>query len=563
MRKYIYTLKSAVLNKVVENYIDYIVNPYHEWRQFANPSVHGGIDYNDGEGIKAMPLRQATACREALWNLPKPRKDKAEADVIAIVDILRRRSLRGENEDGFFTVSSSHLKKIANNYNYILTTLRRMGIISECPQHYEGLYHSTLYRINDESLFHLRRTDTLNRKALVTVEKCDELNDKRHREKLAEAVKATSPQFVERYNANLAKLTIDKEAATAYVEERYSSAGDTLRRNSRLYVISKVIGVDYDKSIRAIDSNGRIYHIGTELQRDLKQFTNIAFSADCKNSHPFLLTYLLLKHRAAGGVSIEEQFSEQSFHTLLWHVISHLRENNGQYNHLLFSDFFCKSLENKRLSKTERAKTMKMVEALESVPGDVWRYIFDVSMGRIWDMFVRAFSEDRSTVKQKVFKSVIYSYPTKRKRKQKVEDAKWVEMFSTLYPTVYESINEIKQSLHDECREKGMTTRLKHPHTIYVNDHRIVYTDKDDVLLPLMLMRLESKIFTKILTILFNKRVVCFGIHDAVAVIRSKLTEDEIKQVMMTVYGQFGLIPTLSVDHYSSSPNGLCGTCDQ
>ena len=70
-------------------------------------------------------------------------------------------------------------------------------------------------------------------------------------------------------------------------------------------------------------------------------------------------------------------------------------------------------------------------------------------------------------------------------------------------------------------------------------------------MLPLMLMKLESKIFTQILTKLFNKRICCFGIHDAVAVINSKFSVEDIKAIMLNVYSDYGLIPTLSVDYYS------------
>ena len=84
-----------------------------------------------------------------------------------------------------------------------------------------------------------------------------------------------------------------------------------------------------------------------------------------------------------------------------------------------------------------------------------------------------------------------------------------------------------------------------------VGNFTVTYTQKDGILLPLLLMRLESRIFTKILTRLFNKRVSCFGIHDAVAVLKSKLTEEDVKKVMMDVYQEYGLVPTLSIDHYA------------
>ena len=112
-------------------------------------------------------------------------------------------------------------------------------------------------------------------------------------------------------------------------------------------------------------------------------------------------------------------------------------------------------------------------------------------------------------------------------------------------------INDIKKTLHQQCRTEGKVVKLEHPITVYIGSYPLIYKDKDEVMLPLMLMKLESKIFTQILTKLFNKRICCFGIHDAVAVINSKLSVDEIKVIMMNVYAEYGLIPTLSEDYYS------------
>ena len=57
MRKYVYTLKSDLLEKVIINYIDYVSNPLHEWRQIISPQLGGKDIYNYGEGIKPMPLK--------------------------------------------------------------------------------------------------------------------------------------------------------------------------------------------------------------------------------------------------------------------------------------------------------------------------------------------------------------------------------------------------------------------------------------------------------------------------------------------------------------------------
>ena len=537
MRKYLYTIKSNLLEKVIANYIDYVSNPLNEWRQFVSPLIDGQLIYNHGEGIKPMPLRKWNNLQElreeTIENLPKPRYETAKADTIAVVDILFRSYLKNDSDNGYFTISSQYLKKASNNYAYIIHTLFKMLIID--VNHYytdEGEFDRTLYLIRDENIFHLQAADTFNTTAKKGIHRIDEYSNKKHQEEIKKAIKATSPQFVERYNKALSKLKIQK-------------------KNKRLYTIQKIRSEDYKKEIRAIDDNGRIYHIGTELQRDIKKFTNIVYSIDCKNSHPFLFSYLLLKYITKGIIGIDEAYNDKRFHHVLYEIMLYLKENKGIYNHYMFSDFLHKSLKTKKLAKSELAKTEIILETFGNVQSDVWQYIYDVSEGKIWDMFVEAFHEDRTKVKQNVFASVMYSYISKREKKLDDDRAKWVDMFKSSYPSVFQSINEIKLSLHEQCKDKGMVKELKHPYKVEINNHTITFTHKDEVLLPMLLMRLESKIFTNILTKLFNKRIVCFGIHDAVAVIKSNLSEEEIKQIMMANYKEYGLIPTLSVDHYN------------
>ena len=557
-RKYIYTLKSTILEKVIAKYIDYVSNPLNEWRQESTLYMNGEEVFNDGEGIKPMPLKEKIneldpSDSKVKWNLPKPRYDIAKANVIAVVDILYRRYLNRSNDKGFFHVPVKYLKSAANNYIYILQTLSNMLIIDKYNNYTNRIYDRTTFAIRDKSKFHLQLTSTLDRTTQKNIEKIDEDEHKRHTEKLERIIKATSSSFVERYNKSLSKLKIDKHAATEYINNEYNKEDDEIRKEKRLHTVYKITSKDYVKDIRALDENGRFYHIGTELQRDIKRFTNIAYSIDCKNSHPFLFTYILLKYIVQGTIETEEGFKDEIYHSVLYNLIEHIKDNNGYYNHLLFSDFENKNLKNSKLSKLKLAKTEKIIQSLETIQPDVWQYIYDVSEGKIWDMFVEAFHEDRTKVKQNVFASVMYSYVSKRDKKLDAERAKWVDMFKSLYPSVFQYINEIKQSLHQQCKEKGLVRELKHPHTVMIGTYPVTFTQKDDILLSMLLMRLESNIFANILTKLFNKRIVCFGIHDAVAVLKSKLTEEEIKQVMMNEYKKFGLIPTLSVDYYNSN----------
>ena len=49
------------------------------------------------------------------------------------------------------------------------------------------------------------------------------------------------------------------------------------------------------KDIYSVDRNGRIYHVLCNLSKELKDYINIDFSLDCKNSHPLLLNSFIFK----------------------------------------------------------------------------------------------------------------------------------------------------------------------------------------------------------------------------------------------------------------------------
>ena len=545
MRKYIHTIQSQVLEKVIENYIDYVSNPFNEWRQEGVPTMRG-IIFNNGEGIKAMPLD------EGIDNLPKPRYNTAKAHVIAVADILYRCHLNtNEDENDLFTVSSRLLKVASNNYKYILDTLFNMRIINMNKSTSEGKNQRTIYSIINEQVFHPQLVESLNKDTRKIVQTLDDYYQEVRQKRYEELTKILPQQFVDRYNRCLSKLEIKGKEATDYINKKYSDEQDVSKKKTRLRTIQKINDRDFIKEICSIDNNGRIYHIGTELQRDIKNFTNIEFTLDCKNSHPFLFSYVLLCYIIKGRLDILEQFDDKDYHYILFNLISYLKDNNGIYDHYMFSDFMCKKLENSKLAKAKRAKITNYLEQLSVINEDVWRYIYDVSEGRLWDIFADAFNEDRTSVKQKMFASVMYSYYSPRKRTKKEENSKWIEMFRKLYPTVFKLIDEIKKSFHIQCKEKGAIKELKTPHVVYQGKFRLEYNDKDAIMLSHILMRLESQIFTEILRRLFNKRIVCFGIHDAVAVLHSKLPVDGVESIMMDVYADYGLIPTLSVDRYT------------
>lgn len=548
MRQYIYTLRSDLLDRVVKDYIDYITNPLNEHRrgsvdEFERRFCSGYDDTPWTPTPNPLKVDQYTG-ETIIYNLPRPKESTAKTKIQMIVDILYRGFLNSEN--GAFTMKSSVLKKITDQYKYILDVLSYNLVVSITRTYTEDdKYDKTLYSIHDPKQFHLIKVDRLVKKE---VDRFDKWEEEKQEERTKEIIAATSQKFVERYNHCLRQLTIDEASALSYIATEYVE--NTHSALSRIYTVRK-ISQKQNLLLSKIDDNGRLYHIGTQLQRDIKKFTNIEYSIDCKNSHPFLLVSVILNYILDGTIHINQQKEKQNTSsTLLYNLIRFLLDHNGIYVHYEFSDIVCKSLKQSGLQNQGIAKALERIECFNSVQADVWQYVYDAASGRVWDNFVEEFNEERSLVKQSIFASVVYSYGRRRDKKKEAED-RWLRAFINHYPTVYDYIVKIKRDLHRQCVESGRVRELSRPIVFHINEYASAeIKSKDEVLLPMIMMRLESEIFTEILRRLFNKRITCFGIHDAVAVIHSKLSVDDIKSVMMSVYAEHGLIPTLSVDYY-------------
>ena len=85
----------------------------------------------------------------------------------------------------------------------------------------------------------------------------------------------------------------DKEGIQSYVREQIKQNPD--KRNYYNYVIDYISRGHY--SIFNIDKSRRIYHVLTSLQRELKQYLNIKYQIDARNSHPVLFIYFIFNYK--------------------------------------------------------------------------------------------------------------------------------------------------------------------------------------------------------------------------------------------------------------------------
>ena len=209
-----------------------------------------------------------------------------------------------------------------------------------------------------------------------------------------------------------------------------------------------------------------MYHILTNLDREVKQYLSIDFSLDCKNSHPLLFNYLIFNK-----LNIEPEVSYSISTVLQQHhafssVDNYHNDGNNLRNILLNND----------IEKDEVAKFF--LDELE--------YIYLTSTGQLWDdICARHPDLSRNEVKVEMFKAVFYSNsPVPDRWNEYAED------FKKRFPTVYQHIGDWKRDKKaDEVKK-------------YMSEHHLPM-DRGSASLSIAMMALEADIFTTILSRLY------------------------------------------------------------
>ena len=278
-----------------------------------------------------------------------------------------------------------------------------------------------------------------------------------------------------------------------------------------------------DLKIFSIDSNNRIYHILTSLKRELKQYINIKYSIDCKNSHPLLFNYLIFNSK---GISIDLSYLISS---ILFNIDYSYIYSTSQHHYDI--EKLCNVLINNNIDKSIIARFAP----------DELLYLWKTTTGRFWDDIVKENSGryKRSVVKKRMFAQVFYS--------KKEKDALFATQFKRDYPNVYNLIIRWKEPLkHDDLKE-CLLVRNK-----AVQIEGTALMSSQETALPNVMMDLESEIFREVLKSLYRKRIPAVHIHDAIVIpdTRAKVDVEQVESVMRDVYKKHGLHPTFSIDVY-------------
>ena len=419
--------------------------------------------------------------------------------------VIRR--AHSKKDLGAFHLSSQILRAIiGDEYKTMLSVLIRMGhlvhgdgkngnSVGEYYYYQVGMY-STIYSLPENIGF--EKVITSNARVLKYLQKeCEQIQLYRQNVLQPSISNRFGPDFQKQYEISLSKIHIaNKQGFQAFVEQRLEE-----KPEGRLYYEYIREGLEEkQKHIQKIYEAGRIYHILTNAKREVKQYLNIAISADCKNSHPMLFNFFIFRSH---GINYEDAYQI----SLAMHSI----ENASQLR--------------KSLSKLVASNLLDLFKY------DELKYIYETSTGQFWDNIVKKFPEyDRAQVKEKMFAEVFYS---------KTHQVKGYQIFGRKFQKQFPNVMRLIKAWKKEENRAWIDA--------YMSKRNLSYS-KPEAALSIAMMNLEARIFGEVLKRMYRKRWRAFHIHDCIIVpqttSKNQPTRDEVISIMKDVYKVCGLLPT-------------------
>mgnify|MGYP003291086701 CR=1 FL=1 len=431
----------------------------------------------------------------------------------------RQATNREENVEGA-SIQYAILQRVLGEDVYeLLRSLQQLGYIE-----IQGKYNVGTSSKHYKVLGNITSTQCSNYTILKYINKTKELL------KVAVLKRMTSPEFrvvygdyfAETYIKNLNRFKIKDEKGF----NKYTNEQITLHPSKESYYNFIKESFRSDLKIYSIDNNNRIYHLLTSLERELKQFINIRFSIDCKNSHPLLFNYFIFNSK---GISIDLSYLISS---ILFNIdySSIYSISNNHYD----IEKLCNILINNNIEKSIIARFSQ----------DELLYLWKTTTGRFWDDILKEHQGeglDRAEIKVRMFAEVFYSKTPKIAWKQ------FAKEFNAQYPNVYNLIMRWKEPLKYDDLKSCLLARSK---AVVLGD--ITLMTSQETALPNVMMDLESEIFREVLKSLYRKRIGAVHIHDAIVIpdTRSKVDAEQVESVMRDVYKKHGLHPTFTIDRY-------------
>lgn len=488
----IYQFKGFDMDAFVEKYL-YSITP------------HETIDEETISVFRAAKTKMSEAKRGAKSRSVIENKCQYLQD--AIIRMANRKQ-----DDKTFSLNADILKSvIGNEYKTMLDVFVEMKYISigdgkwgEGKRYYyqQGKY-SMLYTLSDVEVYLTEpfinlKIQEYKEKTIEKVKEQFELYTK------PEIIRQFGESFLKSYLTSLNKIKIeDEQGLKEYIRTKTADNPNSNPYYRYVYIELK----NRNKSIYRIDDSHRIYHILTNLDRNIKQYLNIDLSIDCKNSHPLLFNYFIFNKL---NISFYQSFTISSF--------IHSIDNSSFHND-------GKNLRNLLISNNIE------IEQVAKMKDDELEYIYKTSKGLLWDEICEAHPElDRKEVKVAMFQAVFYSHSPIADRWND-----YAKEFKSRYPSVYKLIGDWKRKKTSEAVKN------------YMAEHQLPI-DKGSASLSVAMMALEADIFTTILKRLYSKRWNALHIHDCISTPKTtnknQPTRGDVVEIMRNVYRSFGLAPT-------------------
>lgn len=498
----------------IEN-IDYdaIIKKYRQLCEEGEKEVDANSISVYGSEVKYVQTRKPR----------KPLKDDIRIlnKIMYLVHTIAYRQItnREENVEGA-SIKYSILQSVLGEDVYeLLKALDELGyieidgryLIGKSSKHYKAIGHiKSMEYSNSMVQKYIDKTQKLLKDAVL--ERMENLKFK----------ELYGDSFIKTYIKNLNKFKVkDEIGLNSYInnqielkpkrEPYYNFIKELLKNNFRIF---------------SIDDNNRMYHLLTSLKRELKQYFNISFSIDCKNSHPVLFNYFIFSNK---GISLDISYLISS---ILFSI---------SYSDIYYKDKFYYDMEKLCNILIDNGINNSIIAKFEK---DELLYIWKTTIGIFWDDILdKHINEgyDRAEIKEKVFAEVFYS------KTPKIAWKEFAKEFKEQYPNVYDLILKWKEPLNHTDLKACL---LEYNKAVQLGDK--VLATNPETALPNVMMSLESSIFREILKALYRKRISAVHIHDAIVIPHSriKVEEQKIEDVMRGVYKKYGLHPTFSIDKY-------------
>lgn len=449
--------------------------------------------------VMAVRIEDCVVPDDTIIVKSKPNRSILRHKFLFLLHLIISKCIR--SRENTIELNSIRLEDVlGNDYSYMLDTLHDMKIINLSAFYEVGEYCRQIklldWNIKKETLPNLKVIEYLDKWKALTQKAKSSYNK-------IEII----PSFNDKGELILNqkdKRKISKEDVDFI--ENYNNSLSFLEMR-----YNKEDSIDYVNSLFSSHDSHRYYYYLNCIEEYSKNKNKI-YSIDEQDRIYHCLTSLPKKLKSM--FNIKYQLDIANSHPLLFSrilinkykidnsilkIIYNIKREEYIDNIHYATEFFCKMLNNNYIG----------------VPTDVIKYIYVCSKGMIWDDFTTLFSEyTRDEVKVRAFKEIFYP------KNNITPFTEFGKKFIEEYPHVYKAIREIKK-----------VERL-----------------------PLLMMKIESRIMRRILSVCFTNGWKVVNIHDALVILdvvdNNNADPLVFKKIINDIYREYMLHPTIHYEEF-------------